>query len=142
MPKQETPQPQPAAPVPVLPQPVVRNADTSLAEAQRAVDDGEINRARSIYNALLSGPALSHAAALRLAEGLYRVRDFAAATRAFQRAGTLGRGEERYHYYYAVALYESGRYGDAKRELNAALPYIAVTTDVARYRAKIDGAIQ
>jgi tetratricopeptide (TPR) repeat protein len=125
-----------------VPQPAAKNADTSLAEAQRAIDNGDIGRARSIYNALLGGSALPHAAALRLAEGLYRVRDFAGAMRAFQRAGTIVRGEERYHYYYAVALYESGRYADAKRELSAALPYIEVTADITRYRAKIEGAIE
>jgi tetratricopeptide (TPR) repeat protein len=142
-PKQETvrAQPQPTAPV-STPQPDVKNADTSLAEAQHAVDNGDLSRARSIYGALLSGPNLSHLATLRLAEGLYRVHDFAGAARAFQRAGTLGRGEEPYHYYYAVALYEGGRYGEAKRELAASLPYISVTPDVARYRAKIEGAIE
>lgn len=142
-PKQETapPRPRPGTPDPV-PQPAAKNADASLAEAQRAVDDGEIGRARSIYIALLSGPPLSHPAALRLAEGLYRVRDFPDAARAFARAGTLVHGEEQYHYYYAVTLYETGRYAEAKRELAVSLPYIAATTEVARYRAKIEGAIE
>jgi hypothetical protein len=73
---------------------------------------------------------------------MYRVRDFAGAASAFKRAGTPGRGEERYHYYYAVALYETARYSDAKRELNAALPFVTLTADVARYRVKIEGAIE
>ncbi|HXA18568.1 MAG TPA: hypothetical protein VN380_16360 [Thermoanaerobaculia bacterium] len=142
-PKLETtpPRPQPVTPDPA-PQPAMKNADASLAEAQRAVDDGESGRARSIYNALLTGPPLPHPAALRLAEGLYRVRDFPDAARAFQRAGTLVHGEEQYHYDYAVTLYETGRYAEAKRELAIALPYIAATTEVARYRAKIEGAIE
>lgn len=142
-PKQETApsRPRPATPDPV-PQPAVKNAEASLAEAQRAVDDGEIGRARSIYNALLTGPSLPHPAALRLAEGLYRVRDFPDAARAFQRAGTLVHGEEQYHYYYAVTLYETGRYAEAKRELAVSLPYIAATAEVARYRAKIEGSIE
>lgn len=142
-PKQETtpPRAQPSTPDPV-PQPAARNADASLAEAQRAVDDGEIGRARSIYKALLTGSPLRHPAALRLAEGLYRVRDFPDAARAFARAGTLLHGEEQYHYYYAVTLYETGRYAEAKRELAVSLPYIAATTEVERYRAKIEGAIE
>ena len=119
-----------------------RNAEASLAEGQRAVDDGDIARARSIYNTLLGGPQLPHATGLRLAEGLYRVRDFEGAARGFQRAGTIGHGEERYHYYYAVALYETSRYGAAKRELAASLPFIEVTTEVAHYRVKIEGAIE
>ncbi len=133
-PKQETPVPSS--------KPAANNADTSLAEAKRAIDNGDIGRARSIYNALVSGPELSHAHALRVAEGLYRVNDFAGAARAFQRAGSIGRGEEPYHYYFAVALYETGRYAEAKRELAASLPYITVTADVTRYRAKIEGAIE
>ncbi|HXH41573.1 MAG TPA: hypothetical protein VNN08_23295, partial [Thermoanaerobaculia bacterium] len=102
MPQPATPPPQPVVPVTQPPDPVTqpappsaeeakprlqpsppasvrqpegRNADASLAEAQRALDDGEISRARTIYSALLAGPQLTHAATLRLAEGLYRVRD-------------------------------------------------------------------
>ncbi|MEY2549675.1 MAG: hypothetical protein QOD64_2257 [Verrucomicrobiota bacterium] len=159
VPQPTKPKPQPVAPQPISPAPVpqpsdppsqppppapkpVANVDTSLAEAQRAIDDGDIARARSIYDALSATPSLSHDAALRIAEGSYRVRDFAGAARAFARAGAIGRGEERYHYDYAVTLYETGRYGDAKRELAAALPYITITPDVARYRAKIEGAIE
>jgi tetratricopeptide (TPR) repeat protein len=143
------PQPQKPVPQPVTPQPLVPRPSSlppsslpSLDQAQRAIDDGDLGRARSIYTSLLNGPALPHDAALRLAEGLYRVRDFAGAARAFARAGAIGSGEERYHYYFAVALYETGKYADAKRELAAALPYITMTPDVARYRAKIEGAIE
>jgi tetratricopeptide (TPR) repeat protein len=155
-PRHVDPVPQPA-PVPQPPQPIAppkqetpvssskpatKNADASLAEAQRAIDNGDIGRARSIYNELAGGPELSHAAALRVAEGLYRVNDFAGAARAFQRAGSIGRGEEQSHYYFAVALYETGRYAEAKRELAASLAYITMTADVTRYRAKIEGAIE
>jgi len=135
------PQPQPPAPVPAS-SPAVKNADAGLAEAQRAIDSGDIGKARSIYNALADGPDLSHATALRLGEGLYRVQDFRGAAKAFQRAGPIGKGEEQYHYYFAVSLYETGRYADAKRELAASLPYITTTADVTRYRAKIEGAIE
>ena len=41
-----------------------------------------------------------------------------------------------------VALYENGRYAEAKREMRAALPFIEVTPDVERYRVKIEGAIE
>jgi predicted Zn-dependent protease len=138
------PQPKSPAPQPVVPapQPQVREAGPSLADAQRAIDSGDIDRARSIYNELSTAPSISHTVALSVAEGLYRVRDFTGAEKAFARAGAIGRGEEGYHYYYAVALYETGHYGDAKREIAAALPYIAVTPDVTRYRAKIEGAIE
>jgi hypothetical protein len=137
------PAPQPAVPAPQpAPSPAVGNIDTALADAQRAIDGGDIDRARSMYNELSTASSLSHTVALRVAEGLYRVHDFAGAARTFARAGAIGRGEEGYHYYYAVALYEKGRYGNAKRELAAALPYIEVTPEVTRYRAKIEGAIE
>ena len=135
----KSPAPRPVVPVP---QPQVRSADPNLADAQRAIDSGDIDRAHSIYNELSTAPSISHTVALSVAEGLYRVRDYAGAAKAFARAGAIGRGEEGYHYYYAVALYETGSYANAKRELAAALPYVAVTPDVTRYRAKIEGAIE
>jgi tetratricopeptide (TPR) repeat protein len=141
------PQPKPAlqAIVPMLPatpQRKQKTTDARLAEAQQAVDDGKPARARSIYNALLRERRLSHADGLHLAEGLYRVRDFAGAIRAFRRVGAIGAGEERYHYYYAVALFETGQVRDARRELDAALPFIEMTADVAGYQAKIEKATQ
>jgi tetratricopeptide (TPR) repeat protein len=144
--KPAAPAPQPVVPAQQppspAPPPAARTVDGDLADAQHAIDDGDIDHARSIYNALSSTPSLPHDAALRVAEGLYRVRDFAGAARMFAAAGAIGRGEEQHHYYYAVALYETGRYADAKRELAAALPHIEVTPDVTRYRAKINGAIE
>jgi tetratricopeptide (TPR) repeat protein len=120
--------------------PPAASVESRLADAQRALGGGDLTRAAAIYDALLNGPALDHAAALRLAEGFCRTHDFAKAARAFQMAGAIGAGEERYHYCYAVALYETGHYKEAKRELAAAIPHIAMTDDVERYRAKIEGA--
>jgi len=141
VPQHVVPAPQPIAPAP-KPDPKVSDVAASLADAQRAIDSGDVDRARSIYDALSSAPSLSHDAGLRVAEGLYRVRDFGGAAKAFARAGAIAHGEEGYRYYYAVALYETGHYGDAKRELAAALPHVSMTPDVARYRAKIEGAIE
>lgn len=141
------PQPRPAQvqpptqPVPQPSRPVTSSSDP-LAEADRAVNGGDLASARALYRAALEAPQLTHGLALRVAEGLYRSRDFAGTMRAFERAGAIAAGEEQYHYYYAVALYEMGRYSAAKRELSAALPFIEVTPDVARYRTKIEGAIE
>src|SRR4051794_32022109 len=139
-PQPQVVQPQPVAPQPAAPQPQpVRPAgEASLADAERAVNSGDLATARTLYRTAIEAPQVSHATALRAAEGLYRSRDFAGAIRAFQRAGTIGAGEEQYHYYYAVALYENGRYTESKRELMAALPFIEVTPDVERYRVKIE----
>jgi tetratricopeptide (TPR) repeat protein len=128
--------------VPPTLQPTQKSVDARLEEAQQAIDDGDPDDARAIYDALLREPQLSHAQALREAEGLYRVRDFAGALRAFRGIDVIGAGEERFHYYYAVALYETGKYGDACIELDLALPFIEVNEDVVDYRDKIYRAMK
>jgi len=75
-----------------------------------------------------------------IAEGLTRARDFGGAVKAFTRVGVFRSGEEPYRYYYAIALYETGNYRAAKRELAAALDFIELTPDVQRYRARIESA--
>ena len=131
----------PSAAAKPVPAPVVDFA-AQLRAGVAAIARGDLPAARVSYNAALDTPALSHANALRVAEGLYRARDFRGVVAAFGRAGAIGRGEEAYRYYLAVALYESGQYGAAKRELDAVLPFIEVTPDVARYEAKIRAAIE
>ena len=57
--------------------------------AERALAVANINDARRIYRELLSLPSLTRVGLLRLAEGLYRSRDFANTLLAFDRAGSL-----------------------------------------------------
>jgi tetratricopeptide (TPR) repeat protein len=116
---------------------------TRFSSAERALVSANLNEARRIYREILaSANGTDHATALRVAEGLYRARDFAGTLSAFERAGALRRGEEPYRYYQAVAFYETGQYDRARRELAAVLPYIEVTPDVERYRLKIQGGGQ
>jgi tetratricopeptide (TPR) repeat protein len=124
-----TPAPAPA-PVDVL---------AACSEADRFLAAANLADARRIYRELLDTD-LSHEQALRVAEGLYRARDFAYALRAFERAGGLRKGEEPYRYYLAVAHYETGNHAAAKKELAAVLPYIEITPDVTRYRTLIENA--
>ena len=56
--------------------------------------------------------------------------------------GTFAKGEEDLRYYNAVALYETGSYQDAQKELACALPFIQVTDEVTRYRVKIEQTAQ
>jgi hypothetical protein len=114
---------------------------TRLTAAERGLNAGNLNDARRAYRELLGAPGLDHETLIRIAEGLYRARDFSSALTAFNRVGTLRRGEEPYRYYIAVAAYETGDFARAKKELTAALPYIEVTPDVARYRTKIEGSM-
>jgi len=124
------PQPQPAAPRPL-------DINTQLAQADKALAGNNLPAARAIYQSVINQPTLDHATLLRIGEQSYRARDFATAVRAFTRSG-FNSGERPYHYYYAVALYETGQYEAARRELAEALPYIEVTQDVAQYRTKIE----
>ncbi|MBV8517584.1 MAG: hypothetical protein JO197_09305 [Acidobacteria bacterium] len=123
----------------LAPAPTAAELASRFAAAERALSRAQLPEARTIYRGLLD-MRLDHDALIRVAEGFYRARDFANALAAFSRAGTLRGGEEPYRYYIAVALYETGAYVQAKRELAAALPFIEITPDVARYRAKIEAA--
>lgn len=124
------------------PRPLTANEVASrMAAADRGLSTGNLAEARRAYRELLGAPGLDHETLIRVAEGLYRARDFSSALNAFARVGTLRRGEEPYRYYIAVAAYETGDFARAKKELAAALPYIEVTPDVARYRTKIEGSM-
>ena len=129
-PKATTPAPKPAP---------VQASATVLANGEQALKAGDLAGAQRTYRDLLSR-TLSHAEALRVAEGLYRARDFAGVLLAFVKAGALARGEEPYRYYRAVAYYETGQFANAKKELAAVLPFIQITADVAVYRRKIESA--
>lgn len=130
----------PAATAPA-PRPLTANEISArLATAERALAAANLTEARRAYRELLGAQGLDHDAMMRVAEGLYRARDFAGALTAFANLGALRRGEEPYRYYIAVAAFETGDRARAKRELAAALPYIEVTADVARYRTRIESA--
>jgi tetratricopeptide (TPR) repeat protein len=111
-----------------------------LADAGKALDAGDLPKARAGFEQAAAIPNLPHATLLQAAEGLCRARAFPAAVAAFERAGAFAKGEDTARYFYAVALYETGRYRDAKRELAAALPHIKQTADVKRYKSKIEHA--
>ncbi|HYC92276.1 MAG TPA: hypothetical protein VEO54_23915 [Thermoanaerobaculia bacterium] len=137
------PQPQPVRPqTSTLPPQPQRTIDVAgqFAAADRALATANINEARRIYRELLGVSGLDHGQLVRLAEGFYRSRDFTNVLAAFDRAGALRPGEEPYRYYLAVAAYEVGQFDRARRELAAALPFIELTPDVQRYRAKIEAA--
>jgi hypothetical protein len=139
-----SPAPTTARPAPAKPAPTTAPATTvsaRFAAAEQALAGGRLNDARALYRELLDVPSLDRTQLLRLSEGLYRARDFGPTLRAFNRLGTLRRGEEPYRYYVAVACYETGQYVRAKQELTAVLPYIEITPDVARYKSKIEGAV-
>jgi tetratricopeptide (TPR) repeat protein len=127
---QQQPQPQPTAPRPV-------DINAQMAQGDTALAGNNLPAARAIYQSVINQPSLDHETLLRIGEQSYRARDFATAVRAFTRSG-FNSGEQPYHYYFAVALYETRQYEAARRELAEALPYIEVTQDVAQYRAKIE----
>jgi tetratricopeptide (TPR) repeat protein len=133
------PAPTPAKPAAQPAKPAV-DVNAQLAAADRALGSVNLVEARRVFREVLKVQGLGRAELIRAGEGLYRARDFGGALEAFRRLGALRRGEEPYRYYVAVALYETGDYAAAKRELTAALPYIELTPDVLRYRSRIEGA--
>jgi tetratricopeptide (TPR) repeat protein len=116
------------------------NVAAELQTAEQFLTAADLAAARKIFRQLLAHPTLTHREGLRLAEGLYRSRDFEGTLAAFERIGELRPGEEPYRYYVAVASYETGRYSEARRALTQALPYIQITSDVVRYRSLIEAA--
>jgi hypothetical protein len=131
------PAPVPAsAPIvaPSTPPPVI---DPTLDQAASLATNNQPDQARRVYLALLNQANVSRQTIAEAARGLYRLGAFADAVEAFRNLGTFNRGEEDLRYYNAVSLFEIGHYEDAKKELACALPYIQVTSDVARYRDKI-----
>ncbi len=129
-------EPTPPAPVvaAAVPPPVI---DPTLEQAASLATNGQPDQSRRVYLALLNATNVSRATIAEAAKGLYRLGDYADAVEAFRNLGVFQRGEEDLRYYNAVSLFESGHYDDAKKELACALPYIQITSDVARYRDKI-----
>jgi hypothetical protein len=119
----------------VVPPPVI--IDPTLDQAASLAANGQPDQARRVYLALLNQANVSRHTIAESARGLYRLGAFADAVEAFRNLGTFNRGEEDLRFYNAVSLVEIGHYEDAKKELACALPYIQVTSDVARYRDKI-----
>lgn len=132
------PQPMPSVVPPVVepqtPPPII---DPTLDQAASLAANGQTDQARRVYLALLNQANVSRQTIAAAARGLYRIGAFADAVEAFRNLGTFNRGEEDLRYYNAVSLFETGHYDDAKKELACALPYIQITSDVARYRDKI-----
>lgn len=124
---------------PRTPAAVAKGSESSLLrQADALAAGGDFDRANAIYVRLINRPNASREAITAAATGLYRTSDFADAVTAFQRLSSFARGEEDLRYYNAVALYETGHYEEAKKELACALPYLQPTEDIVRYREKIE----
>jgi tetratricopeptide (TPR) repeat protein len=142
------PIPAPAAPapapvvtkaVPVAATPVpARELLLTLRDAESAATGGNLEAAIRSYASVATAPGAPRDVLAAAAVGLYRTAAFRDAVAAFQRLGTFRRGEEDLRYYYAVSLYESGRYVEARTELACALPFLIETEDVARNRYRIE----
>jgi hypothetical protein len=109
-----------------------------LREANELALRGRLNDANAMYIRLLDTAEMPREILAEAAVGLYRTGAYRSAANAFQMLGTFARGEEDLRYYNAVALYETGKYDEARRELACALPFIQVTDDVTRYQNKIE----
>jgi hypothetical protein len=115
-----------------------RNYLASLRQAEAFVSNEQLPQANDIYQRVANSENAPREIIAEAAIGLYRTGSFRNAVNAFRRLGTFAKGEEDLRYYNAVSLYETGAYAEAKKELSCALPFIEVTDDVSRYRAKIE----
>ena len=111
---------------------------TTLRQANDFVTAGELEAARELYVRLAGDRNVPREVLAEAAVGLYRVASYEDSVAAFRRMNAFARGEEDLRYYFAVALYETGAYREAHKELLCALPFIQMTDDVARYRLKIE----
>lgn len=111
---------------------------TTLRQANDFVAAGELEAARELYVRLAGDRNVQREVLAESAIGLYRVGSYDDSVAAFRRMNVFARGEEDLRYYFAVALYETGAYREAQKELSCALPFIQVTDEVARYRLKIE----
>lgn len=127
------PAPAPVVTAPVLP-PIL---NPTLEQAASLAENGQPEQARRVYLALLNSTNVPRATIASAAQGLYRLGAYADAVEAFRNLGTFVPGEADLRYYNAVSLFETGHYDDAKKELACALPYIQITSEVSRYRDKI-----
>ena len=119
-------------------QQIEANPFTLLRRAEALASSGKVDEANTIYLRLMNAPNAARDAVAGAATGLYRTGDYTDSLRALQKLGTFLRGEEDLRFYKAVALYEIGRYDEAKKELACALPYLQMTDDVSRYQLKIE----
>jgi tetratricopeptide (TPR) repeat protein len=119
-------------------QEVSHTTKATVRRAEGMAIAGDVQDANAMYARLLATPNPSRDLIAQVATGFYRTGDYGGALRAFQRLGTFARGEEDLRYYRAVSLYEMGRYPEAKKELECALPFIEMTDEVNRYREKIE----
>lgn len=110
----------------------------TLRQAEATADAGDVAAANTIYARVATAEDAPREIIAEAAVGLYRIGAFRLAADAFRRLGQFAKGEEDLRYYYAVALYETGLYTEARKELFCALPFIDVTDDVTRYRTKIE----
>lgn len=133
-----TPAPQPQQTAQTKPAVSAKDVAMRITAAERALTNAQLAEAQRLYRSVLDTPNLDRDSLLRVVEGLYRARDFSGALTAFKSIGTLKAGEEPYGYYQAVAFYETGQFEQAKKVLATTIPYIEMTPDVARYRAKIE----
>jgi len=133
-----TPAPAPeAAPVSTpAPQPV--SLTTKLKQAQKAALNGDVDNAVFLFSQVASSSNANRSQIAAAATGLYRTSAYIEAVEAFKRLGPFARGEADLRYYDAVALYETGHYDEARRQLACALPYLEPNDDVVRYQTKIE----
>jgi hypothetical protein len=134
----DEPPPAVSAEAPALDAASVGRLLAALRQADALAGGERPERANEIYLGLVNTPGVPRDVVIAAAVGLYRTGAFDDAAGAFRRLGAFGKGEEDLRYYYAVALYETGSFAEARKELSCALPFIERTEGVESYRIRIE----
>ena len=129
--KASTPSPTPAPTAPPTPAAL-------LADADRALRQGQIVAAREAYRRAGAVPGLPRDVALSAARGLNQTAAYRDSSAVYQKLYPLHAGEEVHMFYEAVNRYEMGDYAIAKKLLARALPYLPQSRDVELYRGRIE----
>jgi len=117
--------------------PALADAHRLLRAADAAAEAGRLDDALQKYASLVQEPATSRSLLMDAAIGLYRLGAYSEAVEAFRRIGEFARGDEDLRYYFAVSLWETAAFAEARLQLACALPSIQETEEVVRYRERI-----
>jgi len=131
------PAPAPTAPAAAA-EPQQVSLTTKLKQAQKAAINGDADTATFLFSQIASASNANRSQIAAAATGLYQTSAYIEAVEAFKRLGPFARGEADLRYYDAVALYETGHYDEARKQLACALPFLEPSDDVVRYRMKIE----
>lgn len=111
--------------------------DSRLVAISRLLADGQIAAARQEYLEIARMQGLTRGQSLEVGRGLNQVSAWRESSAAYSKVLPFRRGEELHMFYAAVDDYERGAIDAARTLLEAAIPALPLTPEVANYRDRI-----